>query len=133
MKKVTPSTGTNPQDELKKVSEPANKPKTRFTINDVNKLKAGKKGKQSNAKPKTKLGTDPISELTKATKVEPIHYSTKDPAVMDVIASVWALLYMYTIYGQKVSPQYGKPISSEDKTIIVAFIINKKEKDNYMN
>ena len=48
---LTPNTGTNPQDELKKVSEPANKPKTRFTINDVNKLKAGKKGKQSNAKP----------------------------------------------------------------------------------
>ena len=47
---LTPNTGTNPQDELKKVSEPANKPKTRFTINDVNKLKAGKKGKQSNTK-----------------------------------------------------------------------------------
>lgn len=116
---LTPNTGTNPQDELKKVSEPANKPKTRFTINDVNKLKAGKKGKQSNAKPKTKLGTDPISELTKATKVEPIHYSTKDPAVMDLIASAWVLLSVYAVYGQKLSPEYGKPISNDDKTIIV--------------
>ena len=64
---LTPNTGTNPQDELKKVSEPANKPKTRFTINDVNKLKAGKKGKQSNAKPnKDSKKSEPADKVKEA-------------------------------------------------------------------
>lgn len=64
---LTPNTGTNPQDELKKVSEPANKPKTRFTINDVNKLKAGKKGKQSNAKPnKDNKKSEPADKVKEA-------------------------------------------------------------------
>lgn len=64
---LTPNTGTNPQDELKKVSEPANKPKTRFTINDVNKLKAGKKGKQANAKPnKDSKKSEPTDKVKEA-------------------------------------------------------------------
>ena len=64
---LTPNTGTNPQDELKKVFEPANKPKTRFTINDVNKLKAGKKGKQSNAKPnKDSKKSEPADKVKEA-------------------------------------------------------------------
>ena len=64
---LTPNTGTNPQDELKKVFEPANKPKTRFTINDVNKLKDGKKGKQSNAKPnKDSKKSEPADKVKEA-------------------------------------------------------------------